>query len=308
MKRVAVISASRADAGVYIPVIAALKATPNLRVGKWTQPDVVVVLGDTMPMLEAAINAAEDNVPLCHIHGGDTTGSIDNKIRDAITAFADWHFPSLITHANRLMQMGVPRSRIKVVGPLGIYAMKAMKDAEFLIAEQVIRQSLGLSDKPIVIVLQHPVSTERAQAGAQMRETMEAVSSFGDICPVVIHPNGEEGSESMLKVIRSYRFPHFGNLDYLTFVSLLKASACIVGNSSCGLVEAPLFDVACVNVGTRQTGRVGGTLTRNVDYASWEIQTAIKQAMQMDRGDAHNPYAFNVDGPGIIARTIAEEV
>jgi UDP-N-acetylglucosamine 2-epimerase (non-hydrolysing)/GDP/UDP-N,N'-diacetylbacillosamine 2-epimerase (hydrolysing) len=319
MKRIAVITASRADYGIYLPVLKAIGDCPELQYNLVAsgnpdylafplhegfnvndKPDVVMVLGDTMPMLEATIQAAEDNILIAHIQGGDTTGSIDNKIRYAISAFADWHFPTLPQHALRLRLMGIPPSRIKVVGPLGIYAMK---DAEF-ISEDKLRAKLGLSDKPIVIVIQHPVSTEAEQAGWQMQQTLEAVMKIPDIQPVVIYPNSEAGSEDMIKVIRESGIKSFVNLPYLTFISLLKYSSVIIGNSSCGLVEAPLFNVPCVNVGTRQGQRSCGSLTLNVDYAESKIREAIIYFLSKSKWASINPYALDIDGPKIIVDTL----
>lgn len=319
MKRIAVITSSRADYGIYLPVLGTIKNCPDLQYnleaygetnyldfplhrdfGVMEEPDIVMVLGDTMPMLEAAMQAAMDNIVVAHIQGGDTTGSIDNKIRYAISSFADWHFPALPQHALRLRLMGIPSDRIRVVGPLGIYAMK---DAEF-IPEVELRSKLGLSDKSIVIVIQHPVSTEIEQAGEQMQQTLDAVMKIPDIQPIVIYPNSEAGSEDMIKAIKGSGIKSFVNLPYLTFISLLKYSSVIVGNSSCGLVEAPLFNVPCVNIGTRQTGRLGGSLTLNVGYDATAIWATILYFLNKPKWDVVNPYAIDIDGPKIIVETL----
>ncbi len=304
MKTIAVITASRADAGIYIPVLKALKESSKLEtflVTELTRPyDLVVVLGDTMSMLKAAIWATKRNILVAHIHGGDITGSIDNKIRYAITAFADWHFPSLEEHACKLWEMGISSDRIKVVGALGIYAMK---DAEF-IPEDKLRQELGLSEKPILIVIQHSVSTEASQSGQQMRDTLESVSLISNIQPVVFYPNSETGSEDMIKVIQEYPFKIFKNLPYLTFVSLLKCSVAIVGNSSCGLVEAPLFGVPCVNIGTRQKGRIGGRNIYQANYDCLEITHQIQNALHDGKELGDNPYDLDIDGASIIVKIL----
>ena len=323
MKKVAIITASRADYGIYLPVLCAIRRHPALKLClramgdpdylnfplpcdfKPGEEDVILVLGDTMPMLFATIDAVKHNIPVAHIHGGDKTGSIDNKIRYAVSAFADFHFPSLPQHADCLINMGIPFTKIKVVGPLGIYAMK---DAEF-IPEEKLRKQLGLTDKPVIIIIQHPIHGESDQAGQQMRETMEAVVSISGYEPVVIYPNSETGSQDMIRVINEYPFRSFGNLSYLTFVSLLKYSSVIVGNSSCGLVEAPLFGVPCVNIGNRQRGRKSGGQIRNIDYDKDSIRLAM--IMPWIGHEPHNPYlsaAIGIDGTSIIANTLAEEM
>jgi GDP/UDP-N,N'-diacetylbacillosamine 2-epimerase (hydrolysing) len=332
MKRAIIATASRADYGIYIPVLEKIKSyshdklhghiialcgTDYIEIDRWkitedSTPlenyDWMLVLGDTMPMLKAAIWAAEHNIKVAHIHGGDKTGSIDDKIRPAISCFADFHLPSLQRHAERLLMMGIDEDKIKVVGPLGIYAMK---DAEF-IPEKELMAKLSLSDKPIILVIQHPVSTEVEQAGEQMRETLQAVSYFTDYQPVMIFPNGEAGSEAITKSMHDFflydgkrqNALHFKNLSYLTFLSLLKISSVIVGNSSCGLVEAPLFGVPCVNIGTRQNGRDYAEIYQ-VDYDAEKIKSIIGIAL-CSKPQAKNPYLLNVNGPEIIAEVLSE--
>lgn len=273
---------------------------------RWAKdkPDFVLVLGDTGPMLAAATVAAHLNIPVGHIQGGDLTGSIDNKIRYAITAFADYHFPSLPEHAARLIARGVPADNIKVVGPLGIYAMK---DAAFL-SELAVRTKLGLSDKPIILIIQHPVTSEANEAGEQMRKTLEATKGFPDYEKVIIYPNSDTGSKAIIEAIEEKPlYPKFKSLSYLMFLSLLKYSRVIVGNSSAGLVEAPLFGKPCINIGTRQEGRIGGHYTWNVGYDTGQIRMAIEYAVNHYKvNDCDSPYQTNIDGPAVIIKTIKE--
>lgn len=273
---------------------------------KWAkaQPDVLIVLGDTDPMLAGAIVASHMNIPVCHIQGGDLTGSIDNKIRYAITALADYHFPSLSAHADRLKSMGIPVSMIKIVGPLGVYAMK---DTDFY-TDLALRSKLQISDKPIILVIQHPVTNEAGRAGDQMQVTLDAVSQFPDYQPVIIYPNSDTGNEAMVKVIEDSHFIKFKSLPYLMFLSLLKYSKVIVGNSSAGLVEAPFFGVPCVNIGTRQNGRTRGIQCYDVDYKSDRIREQIEWILKQQkiRYSYVSPYQLDIDGVSEIIKTLKE--
>lgn len=325
MKNIAVITASRADYGIFLPVFRALtdakfnwhlvhmndrEYTGFPYVADWhgscffsdeyDRPDAILVLGDTMPMLQAAMWAVERNITVCHIHGGDTTGSIDNKIRYAISALADWHFPSLPQHGSKLEAMGYPSERIRVVGPLGIYAMQ---DAAFIPGAE-LRKKLGLSNKPIIIVIQHPVSGER-EHGEKMEATLDALQPYKKRHEILVfYPNGEEGSESMIMAMQHYPFRTFKNLPYLEFISLLRISKLIVGNSSSGLVEAPLFGVPCVNIGTRQNGRIGGRNVLNSGCDSLDIKKSIEWQLRDGKELSKNPYQLDIDGTGIIIRTL----
>jgi GDP/UDP-N,N'-diacetylbacillosamine 2-epimerase (hydrolysing) len=305
--RLAIISTNRADEGVYLPLVTAMQKDREIELMGDTYErslhlDWVIVLGDTWPMLEWVEYAVKRNIPVAHIHGGDRTGGIDESIRHAITRFAHIHFPSIKEHADRLLRMGEESWRIHTVGPLGIYAMP---EAEFM-TKDVLRETLRIDvDKPIVIILQHPVQFQQALAGEQMRATLEAMTGL-DVTSVVIYPNDDTGSEDMIREIKKSLFPHFRNLPYLTFVSLLKHSACIVGNSSCGLVEAPLFGVPCVNVGTRQSHRRSGYAI-HVSHDSMAIQAAIQHVLYGGHtSTCVNPYAGYTGGVETIIKTLKE--
>jgi len=298
--KVAVLTESRADYGIYYPLLKALQTDDRFELqllvtgmhlskehgGTWkdiefpfwvsgTVFDILIVLGDRRPMLEAAINAAYKGIPVAHIQGGDRTETIDESCRHAITRFAHLHFPALQESADRLLKVGEEPWRITVVGPLGIYAMP---DAEFVPREQLL-SDLHLSDKPIILVIQHPVSGQEGEAGKQMNNTLDGVFYHG-WQPVVIYPNNDLGSKGMIDVIERHPFAKFKSLPYLQFISLLKESAVIVGNSSCGIVEAPLFGVPVVNIGNRQRGRKYARGIINIDYGDdIRIREAIEYAL-----------------------------
>jgi UDP-hydrolysing UDP-N-acetyl-D-glucosamine 2-epimerase len=299
-----IISAARSDKGIYEPLFNALLKHTDIdfeidhQFRVYSKIDWVIVLGDTWPMLEATIQAVDHNIPVAHIHGGDKTGSIDESIRHAITRFAHLHFPSLPEHAERLIKMGEEPWRIKTVGPLGIYAMP---EASFIPKETLLK-ALELDARPIILVIQHPVSTEIKEAGQQMSETLEAVNN-PDWQPVVIYPNTDCGSEAIIKVIEKYPFAKFKNLPYLQFLSLLKISSCIVGNSSCGLVEAPLFGVPCVNIGSRQTGRTRALISFDTIHCAFNIRETIQLAIEIPI-QGLNPYLGFNNGPEIIVDTL----
>jgi GDP/UDP-N,N'-diacetylbacillosamine 2-epimerase (hydrolysing) len=261
--------------------------------------DWVIVLGDTWPMLDYTIRAVKKGLPVVHVHGGDVTGSIDDSIRHAITRFAHLHFPSIQEHADRLLRMGEEAWRIKPIGPLGIYAMK-----DELIPD--IRKVLGLNDKPIILVIQHPVSTEK-NAKEQMNETLEAVNNPA-WQPVIIYPNNEVGYEDIIGVICNYPYKRFQNLPYLQFVSLLKESAVIVGNSSCAIVEAPLFGVPAVNIGSRQDGRtLGAGCFQSEKYNAHDIRFRIDCALALDKTtNPNNPYLGYENGIQDFIKTLKE--
>lgn len=299
--KLAVLQESRADEGIYFPLIQALRKDSRFLLNvihthnELDITDWLIVLGDRREMLETTIEAAYQNIPIAHIQGGDRTGTIDDPARHAITRFAHLHFPCTQASAYRLIKMGEESWRVKVVGPLGIYAMP---DASFL-SKQQICEKLGLDPKrEIILVIQHPISTQVKQAGEQMRITLEAVKDFQS---VVIFPNNDPGSEAMIKVIEESGVKAFKNLPYLEFLSLLKTCDVVVGNSSTGLYEAGLFGIRAVNIGDRQANREQGSNVVNVWYDADVIRFALKKKWFIP---SYNPFDNKIDGVKVIMDTL----
>lgn len=267
-------------------------------------PSIVVVLGDRDEALAAAIVGSHMNIPVAHVHGGDTSGGgcIDESIRHAITRFSHIHFPATPKSAERLIRMGEEPWRVHIIGPLGIYAMSK---ADF-IAEEELYSNLGLdSNKPVVLVIQHPITTLAEKASEQMRETMEAVVELGEQA-VVIYPNADSGGRAIIDVIKEYEnYPFikiYKNLPYLTFISLMETADMMIGNSSAAIVDAPLFGLPALNVGIRQESRERGANIIDVPHKKKEILAAAKNVLKNDNfrrdsGLASNPYDVERNGP-----------
>lgn len=266
-------------------------------------PDILVVLGDRGEGLAAAIVGTHLNIPVAHIHGGDVTtgGCVDESIRHSITRFAHVHFPATKKSAERIIKVGEEPWRVHVIGSLGIYAM----DKRDFIRKDELCKKLDLKlNKPILLVVQHPVTTQVERAEEQMRETMKALVELEEQA-VIIYPNADAGGRRMIKVINEYKkYPFikiFKNLPYLTLTNLMKVSAAMVGNSSSAIVEAPLFGVPAVNIGIRQEGRERGGNVIDVPHQKDKIVKAVKKVLlnknfRKKVKEAYNPYNIERNG------------
>ncbi len=248
---------------------------------KRISPDFVLVLGDRFEALAGAIAGAANNIAVTHIHGGDvtTSGHIDESIRYALTNFAHLHFAATEQSALRIKQLGEEEWRIHLVGSP---ALDAILSADLSAPQEVIG-SLGLdTDKPIVVVVQHPVSLEVKEAGWQMEQTMSAIKHL-DCQTIVIYPNSDPGNKEMIEVIERYSgLPNIQihqNLKHSVYLGLLKTASVLVGNSSSGIIEAPSFGLAVVNVGSRNVGREHAENVIFVDYDKNQIIAAIKKTL-----------------------------
>jgi len=248
-----------------------------------TRPDVILISGDRAEILAAAVAGANMNIPVVHMDGGQESGTIDNAVRHAITRFAHVHCAITRLGAERLIRMGEEPQRVHLVGAAAIeYALNLNLEPPEQIAAE-----LGLDcARPIIIVLQHPVTGETEDSGRQMEETLKAVAEIGEQA-VIIGPNSDPGNNAMWQAIDRFMNEENKkattvfrvNLPFVKFLSLMKAASVMVGNSSGAIVEAPSLGLPVVDIGTRQTGREKAGNVIEVGYDWCEITFAIRKAL-----------------------------
>ena len=102
------------------------------------------------------------------------------------------------------------------------------------------------------------------------------------ILTILIYPNIDSGNQSIIKSINNFKSDKikiFKNIPRSNFISLLKNCDLIIGNSSCGIIEAPSFKVPAINIGNRQKGRLQGKNVINCDYDKNKILEKINYAL-----------------------------
>jgi GDP/UDP-N,N'-diacetylbacillosamine 2-epimerase (hydrolysing) len=277
--------------------------------GAWRdlKPEVILVLGDRTEPLAAAISGAYMNIAIAHVHGGDSSkGGLDEYARHAITKFSHIHFPATKKSAERIIKMGEDEWRVHMVGSP---ALDVILNEKLLPEDEIVRK-FGIDvSKPLILVVQHPVTTEADRAAEQMRETMKAVEDLG--CPVILlYPNADAGGRKIIEVIKEYENrPGFiktiKSLPRLEYLSLLKVADVMVGNSSSGMLDAPSFGLPVVNIGNREEGRERGDNVIDVGHNREEIKAAITKALTDKEflsivKKCHNPYGDGKASPRIV--------
>jgi len=278
------------------------------------RPDVVVTIADRFETLATAVAASYTNIPVAHLQGGEVTGSIDEKVRHAVTKLADLHFPSTKLAAENLVRLGEDPEAIYFTGCPSIDIAAQIRDSGDAESFDPFEQYGGVGakfspDEDFVIVMQHPVTTEFSSATAQITATLDAVSRLG-IPTFWFWPNIDAGSDAVSKMIRIYReegklnqVHFFRNLRPEDFLKLMIRSRCIIGNSSVSLREGSFLGVPAVNIGSRQQFRERGRNVIDVDHDTDEIAKAIK--LQLTRGK----YASDtVYGDGRAGERIADHL
>ena len=257
------------------------------------KPDVVVTIADRYETLGTAVAASYMNIPVAHVQGGEVTGSIDEKVRHAVTKLADLHLVATRQAAERVVRMGEERDRVFVTGCPSIdLATEALKDPTLTFDpfDQYggVGARLDLSGGYLV-VLQHSVTTEYELARSHITETLCAVSEMG-LPALWFWPNVDAGSDGTSNGIRAFRelekpanIHFFKNMAPLDFLRLIYNSRCLIGNSSVGIRESSFLGVPVVNIGSRQAGRDRGRNVADVGHARAEIANAIRSQMAKGR-------------------------
>ena len=274
-------------------------------------PDAVVTIADRYETLATAVAASYMNIPVVHVQGGEVTGSIDEKVRHAVTKLSNLHLVSTAGAAERVRKLGEEASSVVITGCPSIdiaaeVAASPAFDFDPFVKYGGVGPTTDLS-KGYLVVMQHPVTTEYEEARQQVDETLYAVRDAG--LPVLwFWPNVDAGSDGTSKGIRVFRekekpgnFHLFRNMFPEDFLRLLVHATAIVGNSSVAIRECSYLGVPAVNVGSRQQGRERGANVIDVAHDRAAIARAIAEHVR--RGKAPSDHLY---GDGRAGARIAD--
>lgn len=263
-------------------------------------PDIIVYAGDREEVWIGAMLGTYLEVPTVHFYGGDhtQTGHVDNPVRHAVSKLSTAHAVTIDEHRQRLLRMGEPDSRIRVVGNISLDNFVHQQPWSRQELERQVGLPAGMAD--YAIVLFHPDPSEKAIAGEIMKRILDSLKANG-IHGCVGYPNSDPANRGIIDVIEAYRadkhFYFYRNLDRQAFISMYKHARFIIGNSSSGILEAASIPVAAINVGLRQRGRAAGNNVLFCDADRASIDGAITKALS-DRFSRKIKGMANIYGSG----------
>lgn len=272
------------------------------------KPGVVVLLGDRFETFAAATAAYTLRVPVAHLHGGEVTaGVFDEAFRHSVTKMSSLHFTSTEEYRRRVIQLGENPAAVFNVGAIGLDNIRSV--------DYMDREELGASlgadlAGDLACVTFHPAMFEKARPAAQLAELFRALDRFPALRPVFTLPNADSGAAEIIKAIRAYvgkrkgRALAYASLGVRRYLSLIKLSKVVVGNSSSGIIEAPSLRVPTVNIGSRQEGRARGASVIDCAAGAEEIGRAIRKALSpafAGNLKKANPYGDGRTAPRIAA-------
>lgn len=273
------------------------------------RPDFILVLGDREESMTAGIVGAYLNIPVAHIAGGDRAlGNVDDLVRHAVTKLSHLHFVTNQESYDRVIKLGEQPFRVFNTGNPGLDRL--LKEPVLSCVELSERLAFKIEDgEPLILLIQHVISTETDLAYFQMSQTLEAIKQLG-VKTILIYPNSDAGGQQIIKAIQEYKnlpFLHIAkNIPRAEFVTIMRNAKCMLGNSSAGILEAPMLKLPVVNVGNRQKGRLHAENVQFVPHDKDAICTAVKRALYDKEYQAQVAQCSNPYGDGNSSNKIAE--
>lgn len=238
-------------------------------------PDLVLSGFDIGGNFAVTVAAAHMNIPVAHIQGGEVTGSIDESIRHAMSKFAHIHFPATELSKKRLICMGEDQKNIHVVGCPSIDVIKETPTLEIREVEKYFDINFN---KPVLLMIQHPVTTEVDDSFNQIKETVEAIREVG-VETIALLPNNDAGHSKIIEYLKRSEIKWYPSLPTDIFINLYRNVNALIGNSSSGIHETPTMKIPAINIGNRQQGREKAKNVIDVMHEKKLIVEAINKAL-----------------------------
>lgn len=276
------------------------------------EPELVIVLGDRYEIMVAVQAAMMANIPVAHLHGGESTeGAVDEAIRHAITKMSHLHFVATEPYKARVLQLGESPNRVFNVGAIGldnICRLPLLSREEF---QESIDFRLGSLN---LLVTYHPVTLHRWGPERLMGELLAALDQYKQATIIFTKPNSDAGGRAISAMVDNYvqqnssRRIAFQSLGTLRYLSAIQHVDAVIGNSSSGIIEVPLFHKPTVNVGDRQKGRVTGSTVISCGDSNEEIAAAIRMSLSKSFYEQNIKQSVSVYGAGGTASKIKQIV
>ena len=271
------------------------------------KPDIVLTVADRFETIATAIAASYSNIPLAHVQGGEISGSIDEKVRHAVSKLSDIHFVATEKSKERLIKMGESMESVFLTGCPSIDIVKNVVDHSLFENFDPFDSYGGVGSKfdsqsGYIVVLQHPVTTEYNDAAFQIEQTLLAIQKI-NYPTFWFWPNVDAGSDKISKSIRNHRenkdlenVYFLKNISPEDFIKLMVNAKCLVGNSSAGIRECSYIGTPVVNIGNRQSGREKGLNVIDSGYDWSTILHSTEKQISSDRYPQNNLYGDGSSG------------
>jgi UDP-hydrolysing UDP-N-acetyl-D-glucosamine 2-epimerase len=246
------------------------------------KPDIIVLLGDRFETFAIAQAAAFAQIPIAHIHGGELTqGAIDDTLRHCITKMAQLHFTSTQAYRQRVIQLGESPKSVFNVGAPGLDNLEYLP----LLNREKLSAALNFElGEKFFLVTYHPVTLSIDGDQQALEHLLLALDNFSEYKVIITYPNADTFGRNLIEKLQVYQQDNpkrvllASSLGQLNYLSAMKLTQAVIGNSSSGIIEAPSCSVPTVNIGERQKGRLASDSVLHCDGSYQAIVATIKQA------------------------------
>lgn len=265
--------------------------------------DLIVLLGDRYEILSAAIAATLINIPIAHLHGGETTqGAFDEAFRHSITKMSYLHFTSTEIYKKRVIQLGEDPERVFAVGALGIENINKVKLFD---RDKFSKETGFIFNKYNFLVTFHPATLDGAIVSQQLEDLLRGIKTLKNSSFIFTMANADTNGKKINKIIKnfvsvnhtnSYFFESLGQQKYLSAMNLFDG---VIGNSSSAIIEAPSFDIGILNIGDRQLGRVQseGVINCGTSFNEIKIGLDTLKYSKLNKGKAKTSNPYDLGNP-----------
>ncbi len=249
------------------------------------KPDILIAPFDREEALSIAIAGAYLRIPVAHIGAGDKTDyNIDGIVRHSVSKLSNLFFCFTPQNAERLYKMGEDKKFIFTVGHTVYDRYNSVKKINTLKLEKIIK--LKLNNQPLIVFIQHPVSNFLNKTKDHIKESFKALDEI-NVPTLIIRSNSDPGTLIIHKEFKKYNFKknkqirYCENLPEEIFVNIIKKCSLILGNSSMGILEAPVLGKNTINIGPRQIGRQNANNIIYVENNSKKIISATLKILKL---------------------------
>lgn len=245
------------------------------------KPDMIIIHGDRVEALAGAIVGSMNNILVAHIEGGERSGTVDELIRHSVTKLSHFHLVSNKEAEKRIIQMGEKKDSVYIIGSPDIDVMKSGN----LPSLDTVKEYYNINFEKFHIVMFHPVTTEVDTFDLYSNNLVDALLESNENF-IVIYPNNDQGTNDILKAYEKLenndKFIIFPSIRFEYFLTLIEHSKSLIGNSSAGIREAPIYGVPSINIGTRQNMRFKSESIIDSTYEKTDIVNAIKKVNKIE--------------------------
>lgn len=281
-------------------------------------PDFMLIYGDRFESFAAMIASTQMNIPTAHVEGGDYTegGALDDSVRHAMTKLAHIHFTTNRPAAERVLKLGEEPWRVFTVG---LPALDLTREGLFAQPAELVEQFGFDLSRPVILFCQHSIATEPEKALTQIQPSLEALKELaaGGCQVLITYPNNDARGEVFIAEIRGFQelglpgvhvTPSLGRRRFHGMLSLMGGvgRGVLVGNSSAGIKETRAFGCPCVNIGSRQRGRLRCANAIDAEYEKNAIAAAVRKSLDDPEFRELCRTCENVYGEGNAGARIAE--